>query len=179
MNVKLDIFVAFVCVSLSTQLSFKIPDLEYNYKLMDTIMEHGKDLSSINLLIRNETGPMEDFMKPVIDFFTEGCPKLKNLTLESLRGWKDDTDFKTKLAELLSEYETVWPDIKKKDFSQLWDLSISKESLEALYKGCKELKDLKFTKIGFWDVFTDDEVKEILPNCNVEIKECHYVDPDL
>ena len=110
-------------------------------------MGHGKNLSSINLLIHYEI----DFDRfGWIDLFTKGCPKLKNLTLESLRGWKDDTYFK------------------------VWDLSMSKEDLKALYKGCKELKDLKLTKIGFWGVSTD-EVKEILPNCNVELKECYYI----
>ena len=132
-------------------------------------MEHGKNLSSINLLILFG-----------IDFdrfgwiFTEGCPKLKNLTLESLRGWKDDTYFKAKLTDLSSEDLSLSPYYVKKHFFELWDLSMSKKNLEALYKGCKELKDLKLTKIGFWGVSTD-KVKEILPNCNVELKECYYI----
>ena len=85
--------------------------------------------------------------------------------MESLRGWKDDTYFKVMSPS---------PNYVKKHFFELWDLSMSKKNLEALYKGCKELKDLKLTKIGFWDVSTD-EVKEILPNCNVELKECYYI----
>ena len=84
-TVTLNMFVA------SITLSFTIPDLEYNHKLMDIIKELGKDLRSINLLIADETdsGSMSKYKKPVIDYIIEGCPKLKNLTLESLRGWKE------------------------------------------------------------------------------------------
>ena len=83
-------------------------------------------------------------MRQMINCIIEGCPKLKVLTLESLRGF--------------------------------CDLPVCKESLEALYKSCKELKDLKLTKAFFEDIFTEDEIKKILPDCNVEIKECQFVD---
>ena len=118
-------------------MSFKIPDLHYNLRLMNIIKEYGKDLCSINLLIDAQ-------LHPIIDYIIEGCPKLKTLTLESLR----DSNF--------------W----------FWRrIFIPMESLEALYKGCKELKDLKLTKIYFEDTFTEEEIKKILPDCNVELKE--------
>ena len=85
-------------------------------------------------------------MRQMINCIIEGCPKLKTLTLESLRGF--------------------------------CDLPVCKESLEALYKSCKELKDLKLTKAFFEDIFTEDEIKKILPDCNVEIKECKFEDLD-
>ena len=167
-------------------MSFKIPDLEYNYKLMDTIMEHGKDLSSINLLIRNETGPMEDFMKPVIDFFTEGCPKLKSLTLESLRGWKDPKDESDLKASFMEFGMAMMPNpdpkevadaFERADFSGIWDIRLNREDLEEFYKGCKELEDLKLSKILFEDIFEEDDIQKIFPDCNVEINECHYETP--
>ena len=95
----------------------------------------------------------------MIDYIIEGCPKLKTLTLESLRGWN--------MSSL---------PIFKYLASDFWDLIINKESLEALHKGCKELKYLKLTKVLFEDVSTEDEIKKILPDCNVEIKECKFED---
>ena len=112
---------------------------------MNTIKELGKALYSINLLIVGDDA-LNVFEKPMIDYIIEGCPKLKTLTLESLRGF--------------------------------CDLPVCKESLEALYKSCKELKDLKLTKAFFEDIFTEDEIKKILPDCNVEIKECKFEDLD-
>ena len=154
---------------------FKIPDLDYNYNLMDTILELGKNLCSINLLIASETGLRANYSKPTIDFIIEGCPKLKNLTLESLRGWKKSA--KPKLSRILSNLGYNFKDIHGNwTMEDFYDISISKASLEALYKSCKELKDLKLTKIDFVDILTEDEIKKILPNCNVEIKECHYLD---
>ena len=118
---------------------------------MDTIRLHGQDLCSINLLIRSESaflmGLSPYYYKSRINFIIEGCPKLKNLTLESLRGWKENDDD---------------------------DLTISRDNLKALYNGCRELKDLKLTKIDFRNMWTEDEIKEIFPDCNVEIKECHF-----
>ena len=137
----------------------------------------GNNLSSINLLICSETGWMADHSKPMIDFIIEGCPKLKSLTLESLRGWKKSP--KAKLTKSLTNRRPDLGDVfKDVDFSDIWDLTISKESLEALYKSCKELKDLKLTKIDFEDIFTEDEIKKILPGCNVEIKECYFKQVD-
>ena len=110
---------------------------KYNSKLLCTIKELGKDLSSINLLIIGEEYEEDGLM---INSIIEGCPKLKTLTLESL----------------------------------LSLLVISKESLKALYKSCKELKDLKLTNVIFEEIDTEDEVKKILPNCNFDIKECYF-----
>ena len=122
--------------------------MKYNSKLLCTIKKLGKNLSSINLLIVGEEYEEDELM---INFIIEGCPKLKTLTLESLRGWK----------------ESPLPFISE-------DIVINKESLKALYKGCKELKDLKITRVLFWDIFTEDDIKKILPDCNVELKECEF-----
>ena len=74
----------------------------------------------------------------------EGCPKLKTLTLESVSD----------------------------DFRHY--LSIDKWTLEDLQKDCKELKDLKLSKVCFWNIHYEDEIKKILPDCNVEIKGCQF-----
>ena len=50
-------------------------------------------------------------------------------------------------------------------------LMMSKEILEALQKGCKELKHLKLTKVRFEDIFSMEEIKKILPDCNLEFKD--------
>ena len=162
-------------------MTFKIPDLEYNYELMEAIKELGKHLCSINLLI---AGRDENFTNSLlgssitnarmIECIIEGCPKLKTLTLESLRGWKESPK-----AEISNWLSKIRPDLVSEfqedfDLTDAWDLTINEESLKALSKGCKELKDLKFTKISFEEIFTEDEIKKILPGCNVEIKECHY-----
>ena len=122
--------------------------MEFNYKLMNTIKELGKALCSINLLIVGDD-TANVFTKPMIDYIIEGCPKLKTLTLESLRGWYDTWVFA----------------------SDFWDLIINKESFKALYKGCKELKDVKLTKVLFEDISNENEIKKILPDCNVELVE--------
>ena len=127
--------------------------MKYNYKLLCTIKELGKDLSSINLLI---VGAEYEEDGLIINYIIEGCPKLKALTLESLRGW----------------IESPFDDNNQ-------DLFINKESLEALYRCCKELKDLKFTKVMFLDIFTQDDIKKIFPDCNVELKECEFDEESL
>ena len=144
---------------------------------MKTIKELGKALCSINLLIVGDD-TFNVFQKPMIDYIIEGCPKLKTLTLESLRGWKESP--KVEISNWLSK---IRPDLvsefqEEVDLTDAWDLTINEESLKALSKGCKELKDLKFTKVSFEEIFTEDELKKILPGCNVEIKECHYGELD-
>ena len=140
-------------------------------------MEYGKNITSINLLIVTEfcdnyESHYYHWAKPMIDFFTKGCPKLKSLTLESLRGWKDIESFR---ADLKQDFSCIHKSaFENGDFSQLWDQTIIKESLEELYKGCKELKDLKLTRVKFKDLHTEDEIKKILPGCNVEIKDCCF-----
>ena len=140
----------------------KIPGLGFNYQLMDTIKEHGKNLRSINLLIVGRDDPSIDFNfnTPMIHYIIEGCPSLKTLTLESLRGWqKFETD------ELF--FNDLW--------SKSSDIAITEENLKDLYNSCKELKDLKLTKVMFEEIDTEDEVKKILPDCNIEIKECYLL----
>ena len=46
--------------------------------------------------------------------------------------------------------------------------------LESLSECCKELKNLKLTKICFVDahVYPKSEVMKLFPNCNVDIKNC-------
>ena len=125
---------------------------------MNTIKELGKALYSINLLIVGDDA-LNVFEKPMIDYIIEGCPKLKTLTLESLRGWNVST-------------------MSKFFASDFWDIIINKENFEALYKGCKELKDVKLTKVLFEDISNENEIKKILPDCNVQIKECEFDDLD-
>ena len=55
---------------------------------------------------------------------------------------------------------------------------MSKEILEALQKGCKELKHLKLTKVRFEDIFSMEEIKKILPDCNLEFKYVSLYDYD-
>ena len=140
----------------------KIPGLGFNYQLMDTIKEHGRDLCSLNLLIVGRGNTSIDFNTPMIDYIIEGCPNLKTLTLESLRGWK-----KFEPDELCSKY---FNDLMSKSS----DIAITEENLKDLYNSCKELKDLKLTKVLFLNIFTEDDIKKILPDCNVELKECEF-----
>ena len=83
------------------------------------------------------------------DSIIRGCPKLKTLTLESAL-----------------------------DCFPPYYMNVSKESLEALGECCTELKDLKITNVWFKDIFTEEEIEEILPNCDVEIKECEFEEKD-
>ena len=140
----------------------KIPGLGFNYQLMDTIKEHGRDLCSLNLLIVGRGNTSIDFNTPMIDYIIEGCPNLKTLTLESLRGWK-----KFEPDELMSKFLN---DLMSKSS----DIAITEENLKDLYNSCKELKDLKLTNVIFEEIDTEDEVKKILPDCNIEIKECYF-----
>ena len=129
---------------------------------MDAIKEHGKDLHSLNLLIVGRDDTI-DFNTPMIDYIIEGCPNLKTLTLESLRGWKKIPKPNIRMSKFMSDL-----------FSKSSDIAITEENLKDLYKGCKELKDLKLTKVVFEEIDTKHEVKKILPDCNIEIKECHF-----
>ena len=64
-------------------------------------------------------------------------------------------------------------------FNKLGDLTLTEENLKALHKGCRELKVLNLTKVGFKGISTENEIKKILPDCNIEIKECHLEDEEL
>ena len=85
-----------------------------------------------------------------IDYFAR-CPKLKSLTLDSFLNFNDD------------RY------LVDQGYS---GLTINKKSLEHLSEGCKELKDLKITNAFFDGFDCESKVKELFPNCNVELKKC-------
>ena len=51
---------------------------------------------------------------------------------------------------------------------------IKKKTLKKISKMFKNLKELTIIKSKI-DLYTEYEVEEILPNCNVEIKECRFV----
>ena len=130
-------------------MSFKIPDLEFDNGALNAIWEYGKELCSINLLM---VAPDVNNDVPMIDKIAYGCPKLKNLTIESLV-------------------------TKSNNSEEDWDsqyILISKESLKELRKHCKELNVLKLTKVTFLDIFDEDDIKKIFPYCNVETTECEF-----
>ena len=116
-------------------------------ELLFTLTKFGKHLCHINLLLNRFDDDLNDvdFHAVTIDFIINGCPNLKSLSLESHSLDQLDLDHS--------------------------NLVIWEESLEKLSKSCKELKDLKITKAQVW-LNTGSLVEEILPNCNVEIKEC-------
>ena len=76
------------------------------------------------------------------------CLNLKSLTLETL--------------EL--------PDYYADHFMRISE----SEGLECLVEECKELKNLKFTKLWFYDLETKEDVENMFPNCNVEFKNCKF-----
>ena len=156
---------------------------------MDTIKEHGKNLRSINLLIvgRDETFNWFNHTNAeMINCIIKGCPKLESLSLESLRGWKDPKDESDLKASFMEFGMAMMPNpdpkevadaFERADFSGIWDIRLNREDLEEFYKGCKELEDLKLSKILFEDIFEEDDIQKIFPDCNVEINECHYETP--
>ena len=83
------------------------------------------------------------------DYISKGCPKLKSLSLESL-DLSDDSNMFIEICE--------------------------STGFSSLSKGCKELKNLKLTKICLGDAnlykWRNGEIKEIFPNCNVELINC-------
>ena len=167
-------------------MSFKIPELKHNYELMEIIKKFGKNLRSINLLIvgRDETFHWFNHTNAeMINCIIKGCPKLESLSLESLRGWKDPP--KDKMSKLLLVSRStinfdpkVLKDLNDLDVSDCWDFRIEEDSLKDLSKGCKKLKDLKLTKIAFEDIFIEDQIKKMFPDCNVEINECSFQEED-
>ena len=54
------------------------------------------------------------------------------------------------------------------------DLYFCRKSFEELSKRCKELKVLKISKAKF-RLYNEEEVKEMFPNCNVDIKESQFL----
>ena len=77
------------------------------------------------------------------DYISKGCPKLKSFALESL--------------DLSGD-------------SSIIEFNVS-NCLHVLSEGCKELRNLKFTKICLLCI-KFPEVKQMFPNCNVEFKNC-------
>ena len=162
-------------------VSIKISDLEHNYGLIKRIKKYGKNLLSIKLVIANETGFHLNFQTTyVLKYIAKGCPKLRSLTLESLRGWHETESLKGSLIERGIKYTYGEdPEAIKKAWKDLdmWDIEIDKKDLEEFSKGCKEFKDLKLAKIRFVEILAEDDIKKIFPNCNLEIKECAYDHP--
>ena len=121
----------------------------FKSELYKTIKKFGKNLCAIKILVEKSAHYIAFLYEPhpmemMIGDIIEGCPKLKTLTLESL------------VLEGGS------------------DLFIEKNCLETLSEDGKELEILRIIKGHFWDLFDEKEVKEILPNCNVELKECSF-----
>jgi len=112
--------------------------------VLSSIMEFGKDLHSIKLLVENtEPDPNSKYQYfGMICYIIEGCPKLKTLTLEPLEHGRD--------------------------------LSIERNCLEKLLKSGKELETLRVIKGRFPDLLDEKEVREILPTWNVEMEECKF-----
>ena len=83
------------------------------------------------------------------DYIAAGCPRLRSLSFESFD---------------LSDSGESYP---------LNEICVF-DGLESLSKGCKELKNLKLTKICLGDAesITKSEIMEMFPNCNVEFKNC-------
>ena len=156
--------------------------MEHNHGLI-RIKKYGKNLLSIKLVIANQTGPLPCQVQTtyVLKYIASGCPKLKSLTLESLRGWHETESLKESLIMSGIKYTCGEDPEAIKNYIQndldVWDIEIDKKDLEKLSKGCKELKDLKLAKIRFEDIFAENDIKNIFPNCNLEIKECAYDHP--
>ena len=140
--------------------------MEEENVLIDIIKKFGNGLSGINLL-------MNGFGSGCLKAIIEGCPKLKTLTLEPFHDpeytntiWYVTFLSRIVAAGLPGHVLATMPI----SFSDLFD-----DDMVALSEGCKDLKDLKITK-GFFPSFTESEIKSILPNCNVEMKECLFDD---
>ena len=113
-------------------------------------MKFGENLEIINLLLHGgETGWDLNWM--LEDYISIGCPKLKSFALESL-------------------------DLSG-NFNQFISIEVP-SGLRSLQR-CKELKNLKFKKIRL--LFSDDMnnithtenyLRNMFPNCNLEIKNC-------
>ena len=129
------------------------PDLT---KIFQSILTFGNGLHVINLKIYNGCIEEYDGQKDGYcfdwvfdDYISKGCPKLKSLSLESL-----DLDGDSNMFIEICE----------------------SAGLRSLSKGCKELENLKLTKICLGDAnsqkWRNREIKEMFPNCNVELKNC-------
>jgi len=130
------------------------PDLT---KIFESILTFGNGLCVINLKMYNGCTEDEDdgekygysFDWVFDDYISKGCPKLKSLSLESL-DLDGDPDMFIEICE--------------------------SSGLSALSKGCKELENLKLTKICLGDAnshkWRNRKIKKMFPNCNVELINC-------
>ena len=106
----------------------------------------------INLLLYGHGGEKGwDLNWMLEDYISRGCPNLKSFALESLDLFGDS-----------------------KQFIKI-DPSSGLKSLQS----CKELKNLKFKKIGFfqnwysdWHSCDESDLKNMFPNCYVDLKKC-------
>ena len=120
-------------------------------ELMDIIRKFGKGLTGINLLM-NGFGSrcikerQWEAQSPCLKAIIEGCPNLKNLTLEPFHD---------------------------PEATGLWLVTFWKDGLKALSEGCKDLKNLKITK-GCFVSLTKSDSEPLFPNCNLEINECLF-----
>ena len=134
------------CILYHTFITILEPDYEL-VDLLTTIQRYGEDLCDINLFLNH-------FVICPIYFIKNGCPKLKTLSLGS---------------PTLDIYSNPNP--------SPWEhtnLYFAPQVLYQLSKGCKELKDLKISKAKF-RLYNEEEVKEMFPNCNVDIKESQFL----
>ena len=113
--------------------------MEKENELMDIIKKFGSGLTGINLL-------MNGFGSRCLKAIIEGCPNLKNLTLEPFHD---------------------------PEATGLWLVTFWKDGLKALSEGCKDLKNLKITK-GCFVSLTKSDSEPLFPNCNLEINECLF-----
>ena len=113
--------------------------MEKENELMDIIKKFGSGLTGINLL-------MNGFGSRCLKAIIEGCPNLKNLTLEPFHD---------------------------PEATGLWLVTFWKDGLKALSEGCKDLKNLKITK-GCFVSLTESDSEPLFPNCNLEINECLF-----
>ena len=120
-------------------------------ELMHIIRKFGKGLTGINLLM-NGFGSrcikerQWEAQSPCLKAIIEGCPNLKNLTLEPFHD---------------------------PEATNLWLVTFWEDDLKALSEGCKDLKNLKITK-GCFVGLTESESEPFFPNCNLEINECLF-----
>ena len=108
--------------------------MKYNFELLNTIKEFGKDLISIDLLIvgaNDNFESLQDVLDEVVPedsrfiyYIIEGCPKLKSLTLESFRGWTKESP-KAKISSISwMSHDSYDSDLfEDYDSDNSWDVS--------------------------------------------------------
>ena len=149
------------CISYHNFITISEPYYEL-VDLLTTIEDYGEDLCDINLFLNHfvkcpivspNSGYSRSWECPLY-FIMNGCPKLKSLSLGS-----PTLDLYSNPNPLPLEHTNLY-------FSQ--------QSLQELSKRCKELKVLKISKAKF-RLYNVKEVKEMFPNCNVDIKQSQFL----